>query len=368
MRRRHPFVQRPLCREPPEGHPAMQGRGQAGRRGEEQKARGAPGGTRAPRCTPGASLPRRRPLALHVPAEGGKGLRAASSRDGALGPAPAPPPRAHKGPPRPLPDPPRAVPTRPRGPRGGFGGTGRDGARAGARGGRRGSVPAGGRAGPAGSSLWAPGGGAVRGWRSGGGCWKPGAGGCGGGRVRSAGPAPFGEPPPSGPPPPRPRPRLRPRPAPGARSNPSDMLPLPLRSGRGGAALGHAGRRPASLGAHGTAGAARPRASERRQLLHRRRARPPRPQLPRRSPCGPLPPPRGAPGGSQRPPAARRPRRARARLARGQPRPSRPGASGPAVRAATAAGPAPGPALTRRPGPRRAARGEAGSRRLTPRK
>lgn len=62
---------------------------------------------------------------------------------------------------------------------------------------------------------------------------------------RSAGPAPFGNPPPSGPPPPRPRPRLRPRPAPGARSKLSDMLlalhrgpPPLLRIGRAGGAAG----------------------------------------------------------------------------------------------------------------------------------
>lgn len=102
-----------------------------------------------------------------------------------------------------------------------------------------GSAPGrGGRAEPAGASLWAPGGGAVLGWRSGGGCRKPGALGCSGGGWccdRSAGPAPFGNPPPSGPPPPRPRPRLRPRPAPGARSKLSDML-LVLQRGAAGAA------------------------------------------------------------------------------------------------------------------------------------
>lgn len=187
--------------------------------------------------------------------------------------APAPPPAgAHKGFQPPPPSRPSSwpVPTPcPAGPSGMLSGNqGADSARRGsacakARGGKLaqehrgptscsvpGSAPGrGGRAEPAGASLWAPGGGAVRGWRSGGGCCrKPGALGCGGGGWccdRSAGPAPFGNPPPSGPPPPRPRPRLRPRPAPGARSKLSDMLllsngglPPPLRIGRAGGAGG----------------------------------------------------------------------------------------------------------------------------------
>lgn len=334
------------------------------------------GRTRLPGAGLGARLPLKEPVReggcspKMSPRRVGKGRRAASSRDGALGPAPAPPPRAHKGPPRPLPDPPRAVPTRPRGPWGGFGGRGRDWARAGARCGRRGSVPAGGRAGPAGSSLWAPGGGAVRGWRSGGGgCWKPGAGGCGGGRVRSAGPAPFGEPPPSGPPPPRPRPRLRPRPAPGARSKPSDMLPL--RSGRGGAALGDAGeapgltrgswngRRGPAPGLRATAAAAPPPSPPSAPAAAAPLALQPAARLRAALPAGHSGPPR--PGGPGAPALRSR---------GGRPRPSRPGArlAGPSVPPPPRGRLPRGQALTRRPGPRRAARREAGGRRLRPRK
>jgi hypothetical protein len=196
-----------------------------------------------------------------------------------------------------------------------------------------GSAPGrGGRAEPAGASLWAPGGGAVLGWRSGGGCRKPGALGCGGGGDwccdRSAGPAPFGNPPPSGPPPPRPRnrPRLRPRPAPGARSKLSDMLlslqpgPPPPPPPPPQFRLGHAG---------GAAGRLSPprltQASWRRPALPARSSAPRAPPTRRSTaPASPAPfgcrtlslksrsprPPaaRWGRGGSQRPPAARRPR------------------------------------------------------------
>lgn len=219
---------------------------------------------------------------------------------------------------------------------------------------KSGSVPGsapgrGGRWGAAGNSHWAPGGGAVLGWRSGGGCRKPGALGCGGGwcRGRSAGPAPFGKPPPSGPPPPRPRPRprLRPRPAPGARSKPSDMLlrllrgPLPLHSGEDAGEAPRAGCRRCAHACLMEEEGGRPLLGSSALQAKRTAAGAPTAPSARPSPLAsafrfppealfPRPQRAGGEGGSQRPPAARRPQARQPRrlslAAGGQPRPSWP--------------------------------------------